>query len=233
MRTQLHIPQYMQTGCMSEFAGCPSTVKNNTAKVLCTTNIPIKGSCNLTFKLCFCLLSETCISLEIFSISTHVCLNCFHDFSEIKLPFLNHGIYCHFIMVAGIYKMLFSSPPLHTWDNNDYQSHHTKLRCHYWVRVWKGCSRENHLYVDPNPALIEGHSRMTPVSLTLNDPGLLYHFRGRHSPKLRAFHFFISHGITSSFPLCLFNSEILTLRNKLCLRATAVETQLCLFSFSS
>jgi len=45
-------------------------------------------------------------------------------------------------MMAGIYKRLFSSSPLHTWDNNDHQRHHAKLRCHHWLRVWKGCSRQ-------------------------------------------------------------------------------------------
>lgn len=100
-------------------------------------------------------------------------------------------------------RWFFSSPPLHTWDNNDYQSHHANLGCHYWVRVWKGCSRENHLYA--HPALIEGHNRMAPVSLTLNDLGLC-HFRGRQSPKFWGLHFFISHSIYPSFPLCLFNN---------------------------
>ena len=97
----------------------------------------------------------------------------------------------------------------------------------------KDAADKNHLYVGPNPALIEGHSRMASVSLTWNDFGRLRHFRGRHSPKLRAPCFFMPHGITSCLPLCLFNNKVLTLRNKLCLKATAVETQLCLFSFSS
>lgn len=109
MLTLHHILQYIQMGCMSEFARYLSPLKNNTAEVLCTIHILIKGSCSLTFKLCFCLLAETCISLEIFSIFTHDCLNCFHDFFEIKFPFPNNGITCHFIMVAGIYNMLFSS----------------------------------------------------------------------------------------------------------------------------
>lgn len=104
-------PAYSTLYPASGMCGCLSTAKNNTAKVLCTNKIPIKHHVIYHLKCDFVHWLE-CLSLKIFSFSAH---DCFHNFFEIKIPFLNNEIYCHFIMVAGIYKMIFFfSPPLHT-----------------------------------------------------------------------------------------------------------------------